>query len=86
MRRRTLIAICFLIVIAFAFGLRAVGFAVPILSPLTIGIFAVPALMLLLTRWNKHLLTWRKAHGRDIENEERYEDEATGMISLRPKQ
>jgi len=34
---------------------------------------------------NQRILAWRKAHGRDIEDEERYENEASGIISLRPR-
>jgi hypothetical protein len=45
----------------------------------------VPLLMIPLTLLNKRLLARRKAHGRDIEEEEKYEREGAGIISLRPK-
>ena len=42
---------------------------------------------LVLHKLNRSLLEWRKARGRDIEVEERYESDRIdhGMISLRPK-
>ena len=43
-----------------------------------------PFLVLLLTPLNKRLLAYRKARGRDILEEERYESDQ-GMISLMPK-
>ena len=86
MRKRTLAGLGFLLAIAIAFGLRTVGFSVSLFSPLVVGLIAVPALMIPLTLLNKHLLAWRKAHGRNIEEEERYEHEATGIISLRPRE
>ena len=40
-------------------------------------------LSLILTPINNRVLEWRKANGRDIEEEERYET-ADGMIKLTP--
>jgi len=85
MRKRTLTGLSFLLAIAIAFGLRLIGFPVRISEPLVVGMIAVPALLVPLTLLNKRLLAWRKAHGRDIEEEERYEDEATGIITLHPR-
>lgn len=46
-------------------------------------VFAVVVLGIL-TLVNPRILAWRKAKGRDIEDEERYESDQ-GMISLKPK-
>ena len=45
----------------------------------------MPLLVVALTPLNKRLLAWRKARGRDIEEEEKYEREGAGIISIRPK-
>lgn len=34
--------------------------------------------------FNQRIRAWRKARGRDIEEEEKYENVETGIISLRP--
>ena len=87
MRKRTLAGVCGLIAIAVAFGLKFTGVSIPLgLTHLVIGFILFPILMVPLSALNKHLLAWRKVRGRDIEEEEMYEDEATGIISLRPRQ
>lgn len=49
--------------------------------PLISGAVLTPVVLLVLTPLNRRLLEWRKARGRDIEEEERYENPG-GMISL----
>jgi hypothetical protein len=49
-----------------------------------ITLVLTPAILLLLTPLNRKILDRRKAAGRDIEEEERYESDS-GMISLTPK-
>ena len=86
MRKKTLAVVSALLAYAIVFGLRFVGLSVPFgLAPILAGLFLAPVLLVPLALLNKYLLTWRKARGRDIEDEERYEDEATGIISLRPR-
>lgn len=68
------------------FGLRFVGIKVPFtLAGFFVFLLLVPLLIIPLTLLNKRVLAWRKARGRDIEEEEKYEREASGIISLRPK-
>lgn len=62
------------------------GVRVPLmLATLFAFLVLVPLLMIPLTPLNKRLLAWRKARGRDIEEEEQYEIGAVDMISLRPR-
>ncbi len=53
---------------------------------LGVGLIVGGVLEFALVRLNTRLLAYRKAHGRDIEEEERYESELVdhGMISLHP--
>lgn len=41
-------------------------------------------LLIALIMFNQRIRAWRKARGRDIEEEEKYENVETGIISLRP--
>lgn len=87
MRKKTLALLSGLLAYAIAFALPVVGVRIPLgLSPVFAGLVLVPVLLVPLTIMNKRLLVWRKTRGgRDIEDEERYEDDATGIISLRPR-
>lgn len=86
MRKRTLAIAGALLAVAVMIGLRFIGVAVPFgLSPLFAYFVLIPILMLPLALLNKYLLAWRKARGRDIEDEERYENDDAGLISLRPR-
>ena len=86
MRKRTLAAVCSMLSVAILFALSFSGIRVPLgLSPFILFLVLVPLLMVPLALVNKRLLAWRKARGRDIEEEERYENEETGIISLRPR-
>ena len=85
MRKTTLTSGCFLLACAIMFGLSFAGVRIPFgLSPLFAGLFLAPALLVPLAVLNKYLLAWRKARGRDIEEEEKYEHD--GVISLRPRE
>ena len=44
------------------------------------------AIVIPLTALNQYLLAWRKAHGRDIEAEEKHEFDEADIISLLPRQ
>ena len=73
-----------LIAYIIVFSLRLLSITIPFgLSHIFAGLFLTPLLLLLLTPLNKYLLAWRKARGRDIEEEEKYEQ--NGVISLRPR-
>ena len=68
---------------------RAQGIQLPLLgyvSPLIASFIIVPLLLIPLTALNQYILAWRKAQGRDIEEEEKHEFEEADIISLRPRQ
>ena len=48
-----------------------------------VGLLISGIIVVALARLNPHILAWRKARGRDIEEEERYETDQ-GMIRLIP--
>lgn len=91
MRKSTLMLISYIIVFPVVYLLphlaEALSFAsFPRWSLPTNGIAALlgaGVLSVVLTPLNKRILEWRKAHGRDIEEEERYETDQ-GMIRLTP--
>jgi len=84
MRKRTLAAVCSILSIVILLALSLSGIRIPLgLFPFIVFLVLVPLLMVPLTLLNKRLLAWRKARGRDIEEEEKYEIEDTDFISLR---
>lgn len=85
MRKSTLAGLSVLLAYAIIFGLRFTGISISfLLSPLVAGLILAPVLALPLAALNKPLLAWRKARGRDIEEEEKFEHD--GVISLRPRE
>ena len=86
MRKKTLAGLCGLLSLAIVIVWNFLIFKIPFgLAPLFAFFVLVPVLMAPLTLINKRLLAWRKTRGRDIQDEERYEHEETGIISLRPR-
>ena len=86
MRKKTLAVIGSILALVILLGLRFVGVRIPLgLAVFYVFLVFVPLLMIPLTLLNKRILARRKAHGRDIEEEEKYEREGAGIISLRPK-
>jgi len=92
MRKRTLSSVCFILALAIVFGLRSLassqGIHLPLIgfvSPLVASLIIVPLLLIPLTALNQYLLAWRKAHGRDIEAEEKHEFDEADIVSLRPR-
>lgn len=86
MRKRTLASVCAILAFAILFGLRWVRVYFPLgLSPFFVFLVVMPLLMIPMTLLNKRLLAWRRARGRDIEEEEKYEIEEADIISLRPR-
>ena len=93
MRKKTLFGICFILALAIVFLLRwfaaSQGIRLPLIgyvSPLIASYIIVPILLIPLTALNQYILKWRKAHGRDIETEEKHEFDEADIISLRPRQ
>ena len=86
MRKKTLAGLCSILTFGVVFGLSFAGIRLPFgLGPLVAFLVLMPLLVVALTPLNKRLLAWRKARGRDIEEEEKYEREGAGIISIRPK-
>ena len=93
MRKKTLSSVCFIlafvIVVLLKSLARSQGIHLPYfgyVSPLIASFIIVPLLLIPLTALNQYLLSWRKAHGRDIEEEEKHEFDEADIISLRPRQ
>ena len=95
MRHRDLLGLSAGLVIAIIFGINflspnfAERFGIPPFSWLLLSFFGWllfgPILYAILTPFNNRLRQWRKEHGRDIAEEERYETE-DGMIRLTPNE
>jgi hypothetical protein len=78
-----------IVLVALRWLASSQGIRLPILgfaSPLIASFILVPLLLVPLTAVNQRILAWRKAHGRDIEAEERHEFDDADIISLRPRQ
>lgn len=93
MRKRTLFSVCFMLSVGIVFLLKSLarsqGIQLPLVglvSPLVASFVIVPLLIIPLTALNQYFLAWRKAHGRDIELEEKHEFDEADIISLRPRQ
>ena len=93
MRKRTLGSVCFILALAVVYLVRflasAQGIHLPLIgfvSPLIAAFIMMPLLLIPLTALNKYILAWRKSHGRDIEEEEKFEFPESDIISLRPRQ
>lgn len=85
MRKSTLAGLSVLLAYGTIFVLRFADVSISfLLSPLVAGLILAPLFLLPLAALNKPLLAWRKARGRDIEEEEKYEHD--GVISLRPRE
>lgn len=88
MRKGTLSAIAFVLSFIAAYGVHEMFlYYYPSVLTRSFGVKAAmslvftPLVLLVLTPLNRRILDKRKAAGRDIEEEERYESES-GMISL----
>ena len=93
MRKRTLASVCFILSMGIVFLIRTLarsqGIQLPlvgIVSPIVASFIIVPLLIIPLAALNQYILEWRKAHGRDIEEEEKHEFDEADIISLRPRQ
>ena len=93
MRPKTLHAILLLVAIAIVCGLKwfASLFTVylPIVgetSPLIAAVIVLPLALTIVVTINQRIIAWRKARGRDIEEEQKHEFDDADIISLRPRQ
>jgi hypothetical protein len=86
MRKSTLAIVCsvlaLLVMLAMGFFRVKTPHNIPFF---VIYIVSMPLFNALLTPLNQRLLAWRKARGRDVEEESKYEIEEAGIISLRPR-
>ncbi len=86
MRKRALAGFCsvlgLLIVLAMGFFRVKTPHNIPFF---VIYLVLMPLLSVGMTPLNKRLLAWRKARGRDIEEEEKYEIEEANILSVRPR-
>src|SRR2546421_3861807 len=86
MRKSTLASVCsvvaLLIVLAMGFFRVKTPHNIPFF---VIYLVLMPLLSVASAPLNKRLLAWRKARGRDLEEEEQHEIEEAGIISLRPR-
>jgi hypothetical protein len=86
MRKSTLASVCsvlaLLIVLAMGFFRVKTPHNIPFF---VIYLALMPLLSVAMAPLNKRLLAWRKARGRDLKEEERYEIEEADIISLRPQ-
>jgi hypothetical protein len=86
MRKSTLAIVCsvlaMLVMLAMGFFRVKTPHNIPFF---VIYIVSMPLLNIALTPLNRRLLAWRKTRGRDVEEEEKYEIEEAGIISLRPR-
>src|SRR6476620_487483 len=93
MRNRDLFGVALVLSIALVYFAKYVlpmlgvniGFVVSLGSPLIASFIVAPILLVLLTPLNIRWRKWRKEHGRDIREEEKYEMEY-GMTKLTPNE
>jgi len=93
MRQKTLAAVCLILTCAILFGLSwlasSYSLHLPLIgnvSPVIAAVILLPLVLIPLAAFNQRILAWRKAHGRDIAEEETHEFEDADIISLRPRQ
>ncbi len=90
MRKQTLAVVAYLVSVIFVYGVTLLlrwGFDWSVPGPVAqimSALLLAPLVLVPLSKLNQRLLTWRKNRGRDIQEEERYENVAAGLISLRP--
>ena len=86
MGKRTLAGVCSVLALVIVLAMGFLRVKTPHNIPFfVIYLVLMPLLLVPMTAVNKRLLAWRKARGRDIEEEEKYEIEEADAISLRPR-
>ena|SRR5213593_3637718 len=93
MRQKTLAAVCLVLTCAILYGFQWLASSYTIhlpligaVSPLIAAVIVVPPVLIAVATLNLRILAWRKAHGRDIAEEEKHEFDDADIISLRPRQ
>ena len=93
MRPKTLYGILLLLASAILLGLNWLAESytmhLPLvgnMSPTAAAVILLPVVLVCAGAFNQRVITWRKAHGRDIEEELAHEFDDADIISLRPRQ
>jgi len=93
MRPKTLYGILLLLASAILFGLESLAGSytlhLPLIgnvSPIAAAVVLLPLVLVSAGAFNQRIIAWRKAHGRDIEEEQAHEFDDADIISLRPRQ
>ena len=55
-------------------------------SPVIAAVIILPFVLITVAAFNQWIITWRKAHGKDIVEEQAHEFDDADIISLRPRQ
>jgi hypothetical protein len=86
MRKRTLSAVSSVLALLIVLGMGFFRVKTPHNIPFfVIYLGLMPVLSVGLTPLNRRLLAWRKARGRDLNEEEKHEIEEADVINLRPR-
>jgi hypothetical protein len=86
MRKSTLATICSVLALLIVLAMGFLRVKTPHNIPFfLIYLVLMQLLSLAMAPLNKRLLAWRKARGRDLDEEGKYEIEGAGIISLRPR-
>jgi lipopolysaccharide export LptBFGC system permease protein LptF len=55
-------------------------------SPVIAAVIVLPLVLVSVAAFNQRIIAWRKAHGKDIAEEQKHEFDDADIISLRPRQ
>jgi hypothetical protein len=55
-------------------------------SPVIAAVIVLPLVLVSVAAFNQWIIAWRKAHGKDIVEEQKHEFDDADIISLRPRQ
>jgi hypothetical protein len=93
MRPKTLHAILLILACAILFGLKWLASTYTIhlplignVSPVIAAVIILPLVLITVAAFNQRIITWRKARGKDIVEEQAHEFDDADIISLRPRQ
>ena len=93
MRQKTLHVVLLILACVILSGLKCLASSyrihLPIVgdvSPVVAAVILLPLVLGPVAALNQRILAWRKAHGKDIAEEESHEFEDADIISLRPRQ
>jgi hypothetical protein len=93
MRPKTLHAILLILACAILFALKWLASTYTIhlplignVSPVIAAVIILPLVLITVAAFNQRIITWRKARGKDIVEEQAHEFDDADIISLRPRQ